>query len=242
MWCRLVLSRSWLNITGSLNLLTFPAVNCNPKFSHNLLLFWMTCSSWCHLRSFNKLIQRLFGLFLHLQTCLQRNLSRNYSSLVFINLVQLYCLFLCNWNVAMHVLKLSSVDLEELTKRLNHLTLQSTEAPTISGVGLNVDEGGFRNEFLNPRKVIGFCFFFFFFPFWQTFNSLLIWSVDATQCKQMLLLWLLYEWRQQSHKEMGFFKTSPILNLDVDGSLCEGLTDVDYTLWKTQEATLLQCL
>lgn len=36
---------------------------------------------------------------------------------------------------AMHVLKLSSVDLEELTKRLNHLTFQSTEAPTISGVG-----------------------------------------------------------------------------------------------------------
>lgn len=65
----------------------------------------------------------------------------------------------------MHVLKLSSVDLEELTKRLNHLTLQSTEAPTISGVGLNVDEGGFRNEFLNPRKVIGFCFFLLLFPF-----------------------------------------------------------------------------
>lgn len=27
------------------------------------------------------------------------------------------------------------------------------------------------------------------------------------------------------------------LKLDLDGSLCEGLTDVDYTLWKTQEAT-----
>lgn len=38
------------------------------------------------------------------------------------------------------------------------------------------------------------------------------------------------------------FRNLTNLKLVWDGSLCEGLADVDYTLWKTQEATLLQCL
>lgn len=41
----------------------------------------------------------------------------------------------------MHVLKLSSVDVEVLTKRLIHLTFQHTEAPTTSGVEVSMRAG-----------------------------------------------------------------------------------------------------